>query len=136
MNGQSPASMLAVRLIPCLDVQEGRVVKGVNFVNLRDTGDPVEQAKVYDAAGADELCFLDISATHEGRKTLFSVVEQTAEACFMPLTVGGGVRALDDLLAAKAQAHRGFDGIISGRALYDGRLDPKQALEALAALAA
>ena len=132
MSGQSPASMLAVRLIPCLDVQEGRVVKGVNFVNLRDAGDPVEQAKVYDAAGADELCFLDISATHEGRKTPFSVVEQTAEACFMPLTVGGAVR-LDDLLAAKAQAHRGFDGIISGRALYDGRLDPKQALEALAA---
>ena len=97
MSGQSPASMLAVRLIPCLDVHEGRVVKGVNFVNLRDAGDPVEQAKVYDAAGADELCFLDISATHEGRKTLFSVVEQTAEACFMPLTVGGGVRALDDI---------------------------------------
>ena len=97
MSGQSPASTLAVRLIPCLDVHEGRVVKGVNFVNLRDAGDPVEQAKVYDAAGADELCFLDISATHEGRKTLFSVVEQTAEACFMPLTVGGGVRALDDI---------------------------------------
>jgi cyclase len=97
MSGQSLASTLAVRLIPCLDVHEGRVVKGVNFVNLRDAGDPVEQAKVYDAAGADELCFLDISATHEGRKTLFSVVEQTAEACFMPLTVGGGVRALDDI---------------------------------------
>ena len=97
MSGQSPASTLAVRLIPCLDVQEGRMVKGVNFVNLRDAGDPVEQAKVYDAAGADELCFLDISATHEGRKTLFSVVERTAEACFMPLTVGGGVRALDDI---------------------------------------
>ena len=97
MSSQSPASTLAVRLIPCLDVHEGRVVKGVNFVNLRDAGDPVEQAKVYDAAGADELCFLDISATHEGRKTLFSVVEQTAEACFMPLTVGGGVRALDDI---------------------------------------
>jgi len=97
MSGQSPASTLAVRLIPCLDVHEGRVVKGVNFVNLRDAGDPVEQAKVYDAAGADELCFLDISATHEGRKTLCSVVEQTAEACFMPLTVGGGVRALDDI---------------------------------------
>ena len=80
-----------IRVIPCLDVADGRVVKGVNFVDLRDAGDPVEQAQAYDAAGADELCFLDISATHEGRGTLLDVVKRTAEVCFMPLTVGGGV---------------------------------------------
>ena len=84
------------RIIPCLDVANGRVVKGVNFVDLRDAGDPVEQARVYDAAGADELCFLDISATHEGRGTLLDIVARTAEVCFMPLTVGGGVRAVED----------------------------------------
>ncbi|MCB1432575.1 MAG: imidazole glycerol phosphate synthase subunit HisF, partial [Alphaproteobacteria bacterium] len=89
--------MLKVRLIPCLDVKDGRVVKGVNFVDLRDAGDPVEIAKAYDAAGADELCFLDITATHENRGILFDVVARTAEACFMPLTVGGGVRALEDI---------------------------------------
>jgi cyclase len=89
--------MLKARLIPCLDVKEGRVVKGVNFVDLRDAGDPVEIAKAYDAAGADELCFLDITATHENRGILFDVVSRTAEACFMPLTVGGGVRTLDDI---------------------------------------
>ena len=89
--------MLKARLIPCLDVKDGRVVKGVNFVNLRDAGDPVEIAKAYDAAGADELCFLDISATHEDRGILFDVVSRTAEACFMPLTVGGGVRTLDNI---------------------------------------
>ena len=89
--------MLKVRLIPCLDVKDGRVVKGVNFVDLRDAGDPVEIAKAYDAAGADELCFLDITATHENRGILFDVVSRTAEACFMPLTVGGGVRTLDDI---------------------------------------
>ena len=89
--------MLKVRLIPCLDVKDGRVVKGVNFVDLRDAGDPVEIAKAYDAAGADELCFLDITATHENRGILFDVVARTAEACFMPLTVGGGVRTLDDI---------------------------------------
>ncbi len=89
--------MLKARLIPCLDVKEGRVVKGVNFVNLRDAGDPVEIAKAYDAGGADELCFLDIAATHENRGILLEVVAQTAEACFMPLTVGGGVRTLDDI---------------------------------------
>jgi cyclase len=88
-----------VRVIPCLDVAEGRVVKGVNFVDLRDAGDPVEQARAYDAAGADELCFLDISATHEGRGTLLDVVARTAEVCFMPLTVGGGVRAVEDARA-------------------------------------
>ncbi len=89
--------MLKMRVIPCLDVKDGRVVKGVNFVDLRDAGDPVEAAKAYDAAGADELCFLDITATHENRGVMFDVVKRTAEACFMPLTVGGGVRTLDDI---------------------------------------
>ncbi|QNT69377.1 imidazole glycerol phosphate synthase subunit HisF [Defluviicoccus vanus] len=89
--------MLKVRIIPCLDVNEGRVVKGVNFVNLIDAGDPVEQARIYDRAGADELCFLDITASHENRDTIFDVVGRTAEQCFMPLTVGGGVRTLEDI---------------------------------------
>jgi len=89
--------MLKVRLIPCLDVKDGRVVKGVSFVDLIDAGDPVEAAAAYDAAGADELCFLDITASHENRDTIFHIVEQTAERCFMPLTVGGGVRTLDDI---------------------------------------
>ena len=89
--------MLKARIIPCLDVDKGRVVKGVNFVDLVDAGDPVEQAKVYDLAGADELCFLDITASSEGRETIFDVVSQTAEQCFMPLTVGGGVRSLGDI---------------------------------------
>jgi cyclase len=88
---------LKVRIIPCLDVDRGRVVKGVNFVDLVDAGDPVEQARVYDAAGADELCFLDITASHENRETIFDVVARTAEQCFMPLTVGGGVRTTDDI---------------------------------------
>jgi len=88
-----------VRVIPCLDVANGRVVKGVNFVDLVDAGDPVEQAKAYDAAGADELCFLDITASHEGRDTILDVVRRTAEVCFMPVTVGGGVRTADDARA-------------------------------------
>jgi imidazole glycerol-phosphate synthase subunit HisF len=88
-----------VRVIPCLDVAGGRVVKGVNFVDLRDAGDPVEAARAYDAAGADELCFLDIGASHEGRETILDVVARTAEVCFMPLTVGGGVRTADDARA-------------------------------------
>ncbi|WP_159977089.1 MULTISPECIES: imidazole glycerol phosphate synthase subunit HisF [unclassified Novosphingobium] len=88
-----------IRVIPCLDVRDGRVVKGVNFVDLKDAGDPVEQARAYDAAGADELCFLDISASHEGRGTLLDVVQRTAEVCFMPLTVGGGVRTAEDARA-------------------------------------
>ena len=91
--------MLAKRIIPCLDVKDGRVVKGVQFADLRDAGDPVEQARAYDAAGADELCFLDISASHEGRGTLLDVVRRTAEVCFMPLTVGGGVRTVEDARA-------------------------------------
>lgn len=89
--------MLKARIIPCLDVKDGRVVKGVNFVDLRDAGDPVDAAKAYDAAGADELCFLDITASHEDRDVIFDVVTRTAEHCFMPLTVGGGVRSTEDV---------------------------------------
>jgi imidazole glycerol-phosphate synthase subunit HisF len=88
-----------IRVIPCLDVANGRVVKGVNFVDLKDAGDPVEQARAYDEAGADELCFLDITASHEARGTLLDVVSRTAEVCFMPLTVGGGVRSVEDARA-------------------------------------
>ena len=91
--------MLKVRLIPCLDVKEGRVVKGVRFVDLADAGDPVESARAYDAAGADELCFLDITASHENRSTILDVVARTAEVCFMPVTVGGGVRTVEDVRA-------------------------------------
>ncbi len=89
--------MLAKRIIPCLDIKDGRVVKGVNFINLRDAGDPVEQARLYNEQGADELVFLDISATHEGRKTTLDLVSRVAESVFIPLTVGGGIRALDDM---------------------------------------
>jgi cyclase len=89
--------VLKVRIIPCLDVDRGRVVKGVRFVDLLDAGDPVEQARVYDQAGADELCFLDITASHENRETIYDVVSRTAEQCFMPLTVGGGVRTVEDI---------------------------------------
>ena len=89
--------MLKIRIIPCLDVDRGRVVKGVRFVDLVDAGDPVEQARVYDRAGADELCFLDITASHENRDTIYDVVARTAEQCFMPLTVGGGVRTIEDI---------------------------------------
>ncbi|MDP3175550.1 MAG: imidazole glycerol phosphate synthase subunit HisF [Phenylobacterium sp.] len=88
--------MLKVRVIPCLDVKDGRVVKGVNFVSLRDAGDPVEQARAYDAAGADELMFLDITASHEGRGAILDVVARTADVCFMPLSVGGGIRQVED----------------------------------------
>jgi len=89
--------MLKARIIPCLDVERGRVVKGVRFVDLVDAGDPVEQARVYDRAGADELCFLDITASHEERETIYDVVSRTAEQCFMPVTVGGGVRTVEDV---------------------------------------
>jgi len=91
--------MLKTRIIPCLDVKDGRVVKGVNFVDLIDAGDPVEAAQAYDAAGADELCFLDINATHENRGTMYDLATRTAEHCFMPLTIGGGVRTVDDVRA-------------------------------------
>ena len=120
--------MFKVRVIPCLDVKDGRVVKGVNFVNLRDAGDPVEAAIAYDAAGADELCFLDITATHENRGIMLDVVRRTAEACFMPLTVGGGVRTIDDIKAMLTPRAGKLAGAIAGRALYDGRLDPSAAL--------
>jgi imidazole glycerol-phosphate synthase subunit HisF len=96
-NDEGGRTMLKVRIIPCLDVKDGRTVKGVNFVDLVDAGDPVEQARFYDAEGADELCFLDITASHERRDTLFDVVARTAEQCFMPLTVGGGVRSVEDI---------------------------------------
>ncbi len=89
--------MLKARVIPCLDVKDGRTVKGINFVDLVDAGDPVEQARIYDQQGADELCFLDITASHERRDTLYDIVARTAEQCFMPLTVGGGVRTVDDI---------------------------------------
>ncbi len=89
--------MLKARIIPCLDVKDGRTVKGVNFIDLIDAGDPVEQAKFYDSEGADELTFLDITATHENRDTIFDVVNRTAEQCFMPLTVGGGIRQVEDI---------------------------------------
>jgi len=105
-----------IRVIPCLDVRDGRVVKGVNFVDLRDAGDPVEQARTYDAAGADELCFLDISASQEGRGTLLDVVRRTAEVCFMPLTVGGGVRSAED---ARALLLAGADKVAVNSAAVD-----------------
>ena len=89
--------MLKIRIIPCLDVKDGRIVKGVNFVNLTDAGDPVEAARVYDSEGADELCFLDISASHENRSTILDLASRTADSCFMPLTVGGGIRGNDDV---------------------------------------
>ena len=98
--------MLKTRIIPCLDVKDGRVVKGVNFVDLVDAGDPVEQAKVYDRAGADELCFLDITASHENRGTILDVARQTAEQCFIPLTIGGGVRTLGDIRNLLQQPRR------------------------------
>src|SRR6267143_2940173 len=91
--------LLTKRIIPCLDVDKGRVVKGTNFLNLRDAGDPVEVAARYEAEGADELVFLDITASHEGREIIWDVVSRTAEVCFMPLTVGGGIRTLDDIRA-------------------------------------
>ena len=100
--------MLKIRLIPCLDVKDGRVVKGVNFVDLKDAGDPVEAAAAYDAAGADELCFLDITASHENRDTILHIVERTASRCFMPLTVGGGVRTTEDI---RRLLHAGADKV-------------------------
>ena len=100
--------MLKIRIIPCLDVKDGRVVKGVNFVDLIDAGDPVEAAAAYDRAGADELCFLDITASHENRDTIFDIVERTASRCFMPLTVGGGVRTTEDI---RKLLHAGADKV-------------------------
>jgi cyclase len=118
--------MFKVRVIPCLDVKDGRVVKGVNFVDLRDAGDPVEAAIAYDAAGADELTFLDINATHENRGTMMDVVRRTAEACFMPLTVGGGVRTVDDI---KALLRAGADKVSINSAAVANKQFVKEAAE-------
>ncbi len=118
--------MFKVRVIPCLDVKDGRVVKGVNFVDLRDAGDPVEAAIAYDAAGADELCFLDITATHENRGTILDVVRRTAEACFMPLTVGGGVRAVEDI---RTLLNYGADKVSINSAAVSRREFVKEAAE-------
>jgi cyclase len=119
-------SMLKVRVIPCLDVKDGRVVKGVKFVDLRDAGDPVEAAKAYDAAGADELCFLDITASVEARSTLIDVVSRTAEQCFMPLTVGGGVRTVEDI---RALLNAGADKVSINTAAVNRREFVREAAE-------
>ena len=118
--------MFKVRVIPCLDVKDGRVVKGVNFVNLRDAGDPVEAAIAYDEAGADELTFLDINASHENRAIMLDVVRRTAEACFMPLTVGGGVRTIDDI---RALLSSGADKVSINTAAVTRRAFVKEAAE-------
>jgi cyclase len=118
--------MLKTRIIPCLDVKDGRVVKGVNFVDLVDAGDPVEAAAAYDAAGADELCFLDLTASHEARDVIFDVVERTAERCFMPLTVGGGVRTLDDI---RKLLEAGADKVSINTAAVNNRQFVKEASE-------
>ncbi len=118
--------MLKVRVIPCLDVKDGRVVKGVRFVDLADAGDPVEAARAYDAAGADELCFLDITASHENRGIILDVVRRTAEACFMPLTVGGGVRSVDDI---RRLLSSGADKVSINTAAVDRREFVKEAAE-------
>ena len=118
--------MFKVRVIPCLDVKDGRVVKGVNFVNLRDAGDPVEAAIAYDEAGADELTFLDITASHENRAIMLDVVQRTAEACFMPLTVGGGVRTIDDI---RALLSSGADKVSINTAAVARRAFVKEAAE-------
>ena len=118
--------MLKVRIIPCLDVKDGRVVKGVNFVDLIDAGDPVEAAAAYDAAGADELCFLDITASHENRDTIFDVVERTANRCFMPLTVGGGVRTIEDI---RKLLEAGADKVSINTAAVTNRAFVKEASE-------
>src|SRR5258705_1717989 len=118
--------MFKVRVIPCLDVKDGRVVKGVNFVDLRDAGDPVEAAIAYDAAGADELCFRDLPATHENRGTMLDVVRRRAEACFMPLTVGGGVRTVEDI---KTLLRSGADKVSINSAAVARREFVKEAAE-------
>jgi cyclase len=118
--------VLKVRVIPCLDVKDGRVVKGINFVNLRDAGDPVEAAIAYDSAGADELCFLDITASHEDRDIILDVVRRTAQACFMPLTVGGGVRTAADI---RALLRSGADKVSINTAAVNRRSFVKEAAE-------
>src|SRR5579871_5517304 len=126
MPGRSEGQVLKVRVIPCLDVKDGRVVKGVNFVNLRDAGDPVEAAIAYDSAGADELCFLDITASHEDRNIILDVVRRTAEACFMPLTVGGGVRTVADI---RALLQSGADKVSINTAAVNRRAFVKEAAD-------
>jgi imidazole glycerol-phosphate synthase subunit HisF len=118
--------MLKVRIIPCLDVKDGRVVKGVNFIDLIDAGDPVEAAAAYDAAGADELCFLDITASSDNRDTIFDIVERTAKRCFMPLTVGGGVRTVDDI---RRLLEAGADKVSINTAAVSNRQFVKEASE-------
>src|SRR5262245_28912108 len=118
--------MLKTRIIPCLDVKDGRVVKGINFVDLVDAGDPVEAAAAYDTAGADELCFLDITASHEARDVIFDVVARTAERCFMPLTVGGGVRTVDDI---RKLLEAGADKVSINTAAVENRAFVRQASE-------
>ena len=118
--------MLKTRIIPCLDVKDGRVVKGVNFVDLIDAGDPVEAAAAYDAAGADELCFLDITASHENRDTIFDIVERTAARCFMPLTVGGGVRTVEDI---RRLLNAGADKVSINTAAVHRRVFVREAAE-------
>jgi cyclase len=118
--------MFKVRVIPCLDVKDGRVVKGVKFADLRDAGDPVEAAIAYDAAGADELCFLDITASHENRGTMLDVVRRTAEVCFMPLTVGGGVRTVDNI---RTLLRSGADKVSINSAAVGNREFVKEAAE-------
>ena len=113
--------MLKNRIIPCLDVKNGRVVKGINFVGLKDAGDPVEQAKIYSDGGADEICFLDITASNENRDTIYEVVDKTSKKCFVPLTVGGGVRSIDDIKRAKKLNN--IEGVIVGKAIYDGDIN-------------
>jgi cyclase len=120
------AQMFKVRVIPCLDVKDGRVVKGINFVDLRDAGDPVEAAIAYDSAGADELTFLDITASHENRGIMLDVVRRTAEACFMPVTVGGGVRTIDDI---RALLRSGADKVSINTAAVNNRAFVKEAAE-------
>src|SRR6202451_3957292 len=118
--------MLKVRVLPCLDVKDGRVVKGINFVDLRDAGDPVAPTMPYDGAGADELCFLDITASHENRGIILDVVRRTAEACFMPLTVGGGVRTIEDI---KTLLRSGADKVSINSAAVSRREFVKEAAE-------
>ena len=113
--------MLKNRIIPCLDVKNGRVVKGINFVDLKDAGDPVEQAKIYSDGGADEFCFLDITASNENRDTIYDVVNKTSKKCFVPLTVGGGVRSIEDI--KKAKTLKNVEGVIVGKAIYDGDIN-------------
>jgi imidazole glycerol-phosphate synthase subunit HisF len=125
-RGRNEGRVLKVRVIPCLDVKDGRVVKGINFVGLRDAGDPVEAAVAYDSAGADELCFLDITASHEDRNIILDVVRRTAEACFMPLTVGGGVRTVEDI---RALLQSGADKVSINTAAVNRRGFVKEAAE-------